>query len=187
MSAFVPVPSYTRLMHPYVTGLVTCCDSDGDANIITVAWMMPASNKPPRLAISVAPPRYSFGLIQETGEFVINIVPYEMAEQALYCGRRSGRDVDKFEALGLTAQPAQHVRPPVIAECLAHLECRVMQDIEVGDHHLFIGEVLGAYARADVLAENGQYDRPRVRQLLHLGGNVFTTTSTETVEPSVKE
>jgi flavin reductase (DIM6/NTAB) family NADH-FMN oxidoreductase RutF len=94
--------------------------------------------------------------------------------------------VNKFDATGLTPKPAKHVRPPIIAECLAHLECRVVQDIEVGDHHLFIGEVLAAYARAGVLGENGQYDLARIRQLLHVGGNVFTTTSTETIEPPLK-
>jgi flavin reductase (DIM6/NTAB) family NADH-FMN oxidoreductase RutF len=186
MSKFVSVAGFARLMHPYVTGLVTCCDASGNPNIITIAWMIPVSNKPPMLAMSVAPPRHSFGLIQETGEFVINIAPYEIAEQVLYCGRRSGRDVSKFDATGLTPKPAQQVRPPIIAECLAHLECRVVQDIEVGDHHLFIGEVLAAYARAGVLGEKGQYDLARTRHLLHVGGNVFTTTRPETIEPPLK-
>jgi flavin reductase (DIM6/NTAB) family NADH-FMN oxidoreductase RutF len=187
MSELVDVSSFSRLMHPYVTLLVTCCDAAGSANIITIAWAIPVSGRPPLMALSVAPPRHSFGLIQETGEFVVNVAPFELAEKALYCGRRSGRDVNKFDEAGLTAKPAQHVRPPIIAECIAHLECRVVQDIEAGDHHIFVGEVLAAYARADVLSEGGMYELSKARPLLHVGGKVFTTTTGETIEPSLKE
>jgi flavin reductase (DIM6/NTAB) family NADH-FMN oxidoreductase RutF len=187
MSELVDVSSFSRLMHPYVTSLVTCIDAEGNANIITIAWAIPVSSRPPLMAISVAPPRHSFGLIQETGEFVVNIVPYELAEKALYCGRRSGRDVNKFDEAGLTAKPAKHVRPPIIAECIAHVEGRVVQDVEAGDHHLFVAEVLAAYARADVLGDSGMYDLSKARPLLHVGGKVFTTTTGETIEPSLKE
>ena len=177
MSDFISVSSFTRLMHPCLTGLVTCCDVDGKPNIITIAWMTPVSVNPPLLCISVTPARYSFDLIRAAGEFVVNIAPYQIAGQALLCGRRSGRDENKFEAAGLMAKPAQRVRPPIIAECVAHVECRLVNDVEAGDHHLFIGEALAAYARADALNEKGMYDLARTRLLFHVGGDVFTTTS----------
>jgi flavin reductase (DIM6/NTAB) family NADH-FMN oxidoreductase RutF len=175
----VPVQNYHYLLHPYNTSLVTCCDPEGRANIIAIAWLIPMSVHPPLVGMSIRPSRYSYRLIQATGEFVINFASYEIARQVLFCGRRSGRDVDKFATTGLTARPARFVRPPVIEECLAHLECRVVQDLESGDHRFVIGEVLAAYARPGMLSDEGLYDLSRARPLLHLGQNRFTTASLE--------
>ena len=126
--------------------------------------------------MSIGPRRHSYGLIQASGEFVVNVAPHEIAQQVLFCGRRSGRDVDKFAATGLTAGKARHVRPPIVKECIAHLECRVVQDVGAGDHRFVIGEVLAAYTRAGVLRDDGLYDLSRVHPLLHLGRNRFTST-----------
>jgi hypothetical protein len=116
---------------------------------------------------------------------VINLAPIEFARETLYCGRRSGSQVDKFLATGLTPLPAQIVRPPIIQECLAYLECRVKQDIEIGDHNLLVAEVLAAYARPDILTEDDLYDLTRTHPLLHLGRNRFTGTQTQAFEPSL--
>jgi flavin reductase (DIM6/NTAB) family NADH-FMN oxidoreductase RutF len=181
------VSNFNYLLHPYNTSLVTCCDEDGKANIITIAWLIPASIKPPLLCMSIGPTRYSYGLIHATGEFVVNVAPYEIARQVLYCGRRSGHQVDKFSITGLTPAPARHVRPPIIEECLAHLECRLEQEIEAGDHNLVIGKVLVAYTRRDTLGENGLYDLGRIHPLFHLGRNHFTTTQTDSIEPVISD
>jgi flavin reductase (DIM6/NTAB) family NADH-FMN oxidoreductase RutF len=170
-------------LHPYNTSLVTCCDAEGQPNIIAIAWLIPLSVSPPLVGMSIRPTRHSYGLIQATGEFVVNVAPQEITRQVLFCGRRSGRDVDKFAATGLTPGKARHVRPPIIEECIAHLECRVVQDVEAGDHHLIIAEVLAAYARPGVLDDNGLYDLSRVHPLLHLGRNCFTSTLTQFMEP----
>ncbi len=179
------VSNFTYLLHPYSTSLVTCCDEGGKANIITIAWLIPVSIKPSLLCMSIGPTRYSYGLIQNTGEFVVNVASYEIVQQALYCGRRSGRQVDKFAVTGLTPMPAQYVQPPIIAECLAHLECRLEKVVEAGDHNLVIGKVLAAYARQDVLRDDGLYDLTRAHPLFHVGRNRFTTTREETIEPSL--
>ena len=186
MSDLIPVTSFHYLLHPYNTALVTCCDAQGNANIITIAWLIPVSVHPPMVGICMRSERHSYGFIQETGEFVVNFAPYEIAQQALFCGRKTGRDVDKFAATGLTPIPAQQVRAPVIAECPAHLECRLVQVIPTGDHHLLTGEVLGAYARPGVLGEDGLWDLEHARPLLHLGRNRFTTPRAETIEPELK-
>jgi flavin reductase (DIM6/NTAB) family NADH-FMN oxidoreductase RutF len=183
----VPVSNFHYLLHPYNTSLVTCCNAEGRANVITIAWLVPVSVRPPRLGLSIRPTRHSYGLIRETLEFVVNVAAYEIAQQVLTCGRRSGRDVDKFAATGLTPRPARRVRPPIIAECIAHLECRVVQDIEIGDHRFVVGEVLEAYAREGVLGEDGLYDLSSVHALLHLGRNRFTCSLSESVEPSLPE
>ena len=175
--------NFSHLLHPYNTSLVTCCGEDGKPNIITIAWLIPVSINPPLLCISIRPTRYSYGLIKATGEFVVNLASYEIAPQALFCGRRSGSQVDKFTATGLTPLPAKHVRPPIIAECLAHLECHVEKEVEGGDHNLLVGRVLAAYAREGVLGEDGLYDLSRAHPLFHLGRSRFTTLREETIEP----
>jgi flavin reductase (DIM6/NTAB) family NADH-FMN oxidoreductase RutF len=183
MNESVTVSNFHYLLHPYNTSLVTCCDAEGQPNIIAIAWLIPVSISSPLVGMSIRPTRHSYGLIQATGEFVINVAPQEIAQQALFCGRRSGCDVDKFAATGLTAGKAQHVRPPIIEECVGHLECRVVQDVEAGDHHFVIGEVLAAYTRPGVLDNNGLYDLSLVHPLLHLGRNRFTSTLAQSVEP----
>jgi flavin reductase (DIM6/NTAB) family NADH-FMN oxidoreductase RutF len=187
MNESAPVHSFHYLLHPYNTSLLTCCDAEGRPNIIAIAWLIPLSVHPPLVGMSIHPRRHSYGLIQATGEFVINVAPYEIARQVLFCGRRSGRDVDKFAATGLTARAARFVRPPVIGECLAHLECRVVQDLEAGDHRLIIAEVVAADAQPGVLSDEGLYDLNHAHPLLHLGRNRFTTTLTDSVEPQWPE
>ena len=179
----MPMSNFHRLLHPYNTSLVTCCDAEGQPNIIAIAWLIPVSVSPPLVGMSIQPTRHSYALIQATGEFVINVAPQEIAQEVLFCGRRSGRDVDKFAATGLTPGLAQHVRPPIIEECIGHLECRVVQEVEAGDHRLVIGQVLAAYTQPGILDDNGLYDLSHVHLLLHLGRNCFTSTLAQSVEP----
>jgi flavin reductase (DIM6/NTAB) family NADH-FMN oxidoreductase RutF len=185
MNEFVEVSNYTHLLHPYSTSLVTCCDKEGKPNIITIAWLVPISASPPLLGMSIRQTRFSYKLIKETGEFVINVAPFEIAKQVLYCGRKSGSQLEKFTETGLTPLPARKVRPPIIQECLAHIECRVTQDIEVGDHNLIVAQVLTAYANPTVLRD-GLYDLSRAHLLLHLGGNRFTCPQAQTIELSLE-
>ena len=91
--------------------------------------------------------------------------------------------MDKFATTGLTAGKARNVRPPIIEECIAHLECRVVQDVEAGDHRFVIGEVLAAYTQPGVLDDNGLYDLSQIQLLFHLGRNRFTSTLDQSVEP----
>jgi flavin reductase (DIM6/NTAB) family NADH-FMN oxidoreductase RutF len=183
MNELSPAPHFHYLLHPYSTTLVTCRDKEAKPNIAAMAWVIPLSVEPPLVGMSIRQTRYSYGLIRETGEFVVNVAPVELAEQALVCGRRSGRDLDKFSATGLTAGKARKVQPPIIEECLGFLECRVADDIETGDHRLVIGEVLEAYAKAEVLEDGGLRALNRARPLLHIGKNFFTTTEKTIVEP----
>jgi len=176
---------FYRLMYPRPTVLVTCTDpSKGRPNIITLSWSVPLSFNPSLLGISIAPKRYSHDLVAKTKEFVVNIPTVAIARQTLLCGRVSGRDVDKFLVSGLTPQPARWVNPPVIKECIAHLECRVTNQIKTGDHTLFIGEVLEAYADEDIFTKCVM-DNEKFRTLLHLADNCFTTTVGETLEPKI--
>ncbi|MEA2090371.1 MAG: flavin reductase family protein [Thermoproteota archaeon] len=177
----VNLSSAYRLLHPKHVVLVSCADKRGKANIITLAWCTPASIHPPLVAISVAPKRYSHQLIEETKEFVVNIPTMEIVEETLFCGRISGKECNKFEKTKLTASPAKKVRCPIIKECVAHLECKLHQQITTGDHTLFIGKVVAAYANEE--AFDGKIDLQKVKLIYHVGGEDFVTTTSEIVTP----
>ena len=143
------------LLHPRPVVLVTCIDKQGRSNIVSVAWNMPVSHHPPLLVISVSPKRFSHKLLKETEEFVVNVPPYELMNEVEFCGSVSGKQVDKFKESGLTPKPARMVKPPIIEECLAHLECKIVNKVQAGDHTLFIGEVLTAYVNRGSSLING--------------------------------
>jgi len=173
-----------RLLHPRNTVLVSCTDKTGKANIITLAWSMPTSIDPPMAAISIAPRRYSHRLIQETGEFVINIPSMDIAPKVLLCGRISGAKKDKFKEAKLTSHPAQKVKPPIIEECLAHLECRLNQQLTTGDHTLFIGDVLIAYVNEGIF--DGKFDIKKFKPIYHIGEDCFASLAAEVIEPKLQ-
>jgi len=131
--------------------MATVVGSDGKPNIITLGMYMPISVNPPLVCIGVAPQRYSHGLIEETGEFVINTPSIDLEEQMHYCGVKSARDVDKWKETGLTPMPSLKVKPPRIKECFGHLECKVVQTHVCGDHTLFVGEVVATTVDEEVL------------------------------------
>jgi flavin reductase (DIM6/NTAB) family NADH-FMN oxidoreductase RutF len=177
----VGLSSAYRLLYPRQVVLVSCADKTGKTNIITLAWCMPVSINPPMLLVGIAPKRYSHELIEETGEFVVNIPTIGILKETLFCGRRTGREYDKFEEAGLTPLPAKTVKPAIIKECVAHLECRLHQQIAPGDHTLFIGEVLSAYANEGAFIE--KYNLQKVKPIYHFGGDDFTTISPEIIVP----
>ncbi|MEM2119290.1 MAG: flavin reductase family protein [Candidatus Bathyarchaeia archaeon] len=172
-----------RLLHPMHTVLVTCTSKTGKANIITLAWTMPTSINPPLAAISIAPARYSHKLIEETREFVINIPTMNLADATLLCGRKSGKEHDKFKEAGLTVQPAKKVKPPIIKECVAHLECKLHSQFATGDHTIFVGEIVEAYA--DKQAFTNEYDLKKAKLIFHLGGNHFATLNPKVTSPKL--
>jgi flavin reductase (DIM6/NTAB) family NADH-FMN oxidoreductase RutF len=137
---------YLEFMWPMRHFLITCGDIEGKSNIIAVSFCMPVSKEPPLIACAIGKKAYSCKLIESTKEFIINVPPRELKPKIYYCGLHSGYKVDKFKEAGLTPRPARKVRAPVIDECVAHMECKVKQEIETGDKNLFIGEVLEAYA-----------------------------------------
>jgi flavin reductase (DIM6/NTAB) family NADH-FMN oxidoreductase RutF len=179
--ASVGSSSIFRLLHPMHTVLVTSVGKDGNANIITLAWAMPTSGNPPLVAISISPNRYSRSLIEETKEFVVNIPTMDILNETFFCGAVSGRDHDKFKESGLTALPAHKVKPPIIKECVAHLECKLHSQFQTGDHTIFVGEIVEAYADKDSFT--GAYDVKKAKMIFHLGGNEFATLEPKVSKP----
>ena len=173
-----------RLLHPKHTILLSCADKKGRANIITLAWCMPVSANPPLLAISIRPTRHSYKMIKETKEFVINVPTMDIVKETLFCGRRSGKQHDKFKETGLTSSPAKIVKPPIIKECVAHLECKLHKKITAGDHIIVIGEILTAYVNEGIF--NKIYDLNKVKPIYHIGGDDFATLTPEIVSPQLE-
>lgn len=149
-------------LYPVPVVLATC--GGEQPNIITLAWVGTVCSDPPMVGIGVRPERYSHTLIKETGEFVINIPGEDLLEATDRCGHVSGRDVDKFAALGLTPEPASEVKTPLITECPVNMECKVVQRIPLGAHDLFLGEIVAVHVDEAVLDERRRridYDKAK--------------------------
>jgi len=134
----------------------------------------------------MAPKRYSHELITETKEFVVNIPTMDIIKETLFCGKRTGKLHDKFKETRLTPLPAKMVRPPIIKECVAHLECKLHQHIVIGDHTLFVGEVLAAYVNEGDFPNN-KFDLEKVKLIYHAGGDDFATLAPEIVTPILEK
>ena len=146
------------LLAPVPAVMVSCAGKEAGArpNIITIAWAGTVNSDPPMVSVSVRKNRFSHHIIKESGEFVVNLVDQERCKAVDFCGVRSGKDVDKWQACGLTPMPAigmEHA--PAIAECPAYLACKVRQVLELGSHDMFVGEVVGVQVRDDLFAADG--------------------------------
>ena len=155
-------------LRPVPVVLVSCGHGER-ANIITIAWTGILCSSPPQVGIGVRPSRHSHGLIQETGEFVINIPGEGLLDQVEYCGFVSGREADKFAARGLTPVSGSAVQTPIIAECQINIECKVTHPLSLGSHDLFIGEVVAVQVSQEVLDEKGRVDNSKLKPILFTG------------------
>ena len=147
-----------NMLYPVPAVMVSCALPGERANIITVAWTGTVCSSPAMVSISVRPERYSYHMIRESGEFVINLTTEKLVRAADYCGVRSGRDVDKFSEMHLTPVPASKVSVPLIEESPVNIECRVTDVLELGTHHMFLGEVEAVDVDEAFLDAEGRFD-----------------------------
>lgn len=162
-----------NMLYPVPAVMVSLADREGKSNIITVAWAGTVCTNPPMLSISVRPERYSYGILKDTGEFVVNLTTEHLARATDFCGVKSGRDMDKFRELGLTEESAEFVRAPLIGESPVNLECRVTKVEELGSHHLFLAEVLAVHADEAYLDENNRFALEKTRPLAYVHGQYY--------------
>jgi len=172
---------FYKLLHPCMTILVVSISRDGKPNVMTCAWNMPVSEDPPMIAVALGEESYTSQLIKESGEFTVNIPDERLLKAVWLCGTRSGRRADKFKLAGLTPAPAKKVKPPIISECAAHLECKLHDRVEAGECVVFIGEVLEAYCSKEVF-EKGVWNVEKIGLPLHLGGRLFAVP-TRVIKP----
>ena len=147
-----------NMLYPLPVVMVSVRDGEGKDNIITVAWAGTVCTNPPMVSISVRPERYSYHMIKESGEFVINLTTEELCRAADYCGVKSGRDVDKFRELGLKKEEASVVGAPMIGQSPVNIECRVTKVEELGSHHMFLARVEAVHADEAWMDEKGRFD-----------------------------
>ena len=121
------------------------------SNIITVAWCGITNTVPPKTYISVRPSRYSYEILKEKKEFVINLTPSSLAKKADWCGTYTGRKVDKFEKCSFTKEKATKVDAPMIGECPISIECRVTDIIPLGSHDMFLADIVAVNVEKSLL------------------------------------
>lgn len=138
------------------------------SNIITIAWIGIVGSNPPALGISLKKDRYSLQLIRKTREFTVNIPKAENFAQVDYCGITTGKDCDKFKDTGFTRMRAKKVEVPLIRECPLNLECCVMQEVDMNEWVLIIGEILAANIDNDKVDENGSVSVLEIDPLVYI-------------------
>lgn len=147
-----------NMLYPVPAVMVSSGREGETPNILTVAWAGTICSDPAMVSISVRKERFSHGIIQDTGEFVINLVTKELVRAADYCGVKSGKDVDKFEETRLTPTKSRYVKAPGIGESPVNIECRVMDIRELGSHDMFIAQVMGVTIDSRYMDEKGKFD-----------------------------
>lgn len=147
-----------NMLYPVPAVMVSCKREGEKPNIITVAWAGTICSEPAMLSVSVRKERHSYGIMKETGQFVVNLVTKELVYAADYCGVKSGKDVDKFAEMNLTAQEMEHVNAPGIAQSPVNLECVVKDMIPLGSHDMFLAEIVGVTVDNRYMDESGKFD-----------------------------
>ncbi len=146
------------LAFPVPVWVVGTYDTDGRPNVMTASWAGICCSKPPCLNVSLRKATYSFAALMERRAFTVSIPSVDQAKEADYFGKASGRDADKFAVTGLTAARSELVDAPYVEEFPLVLECRVLHDLEIGLHTLFVGEILDVKADETILGEKGLPD-----------------------------
>lgn len=143
---------YTQVItrkYPEGVAIAIAKDAAGKYNPITLGWTMITSHKPPMMAIAVSLTHYSRKVIEEAGEFVLSFPSGAMAEAALFYGTNSGRDIDKMKEFPVATQPATEVDALLLSDAVANFECKLVSQMETGDHMLFAGRVVAAHMNED--------------------------------------
>lgn len=159
----LPLSQAYRLLEPGPVVLVTTADAER-TNIMTMSWHMMMEFEPPLLGCVISARNYTFGILRATKECAINIPTVELAKKVVGCGNTSGQNVDKFEAFGLTPSPASRVKAPLIEECYANLECKVVDTRMVAKYNMFVLEVVKAWIDRSIT---------QPRTIHHLGNGTF--------------
>lgn len=162
-----------NMLYPLPAVMVTVRDKDGKDNIITVAWAGKVCTNPPMVSISVRPERYSCHMLEESGEFVINLTTEKLCYATDYCGVRSGRDVDKFVEMKLTKTEASEVNAAMIEESPVNIECRVEKVEKLGSHHLFLARVIAVHADESCMDEKGKFDLNKAHPMVYSHGEYY--------------
>lgn len=156
-----------------IPAVMVSCGTMEKSNIITVAWTGIINSNEPMCYISVRPERYSYNIIKESGEFVINLTSKDLVYATDWCGVKSGRNVDKFKEMNLSKEKCNFVQCPSIAESPVSIECKVKEIKELGSHHMFMAEVLSINADEKYIDEKGAFDIAKCDLVAYANGKYF--------------
>ena len=157
-----------------IPAVMVSCGTMEKSNIITVAWTGILNTDPAMVYISVRPTRYSYNLIKEQGEFVINLTTKNLVRETDWCGVKTGAKVDKFKEMNLHKEKAKFVQCPLIKESPVSVECKVKQIKELGSHHLFVAEVLSIDADDKYIDEKGAFDISKCDLIAYANGGYYS-------------
>lgn len=160
------------LLAPVPPALVSCGTVE-NPNVLTIAWTGIINTKPPMTYISVRPSRYSYNIIKESGEFVINLTTSAMCKTADFCGVKSGAKVNKFEKCHLTPSKAVKVNAPMIEECPVSIECIVKEIKPLGTHDMFIAEIVGVDVEEKYVDSKGKLNLQQCGLAAYAHGEYF--------------
>ncbi len=164
-----------NMLNPTPVVMVSCGSTLDEYNIITVAWAGTVNSDPPVCAVSIRPERHSYGIIKQSGAFVINLVDKRLTPYADWCGVRSGRKYNKFVETGLTPVRATMVNAPMIEESPVNLECKVTQIIPLGSHDLFLAEVVAVHVNEKLFSpKTDAIDLKRANLVAYSHGHYYT-------------
>lgn len=160
-------------IYPIPAVLVTSGNME-ESNILTVAWTGILNTNPAIVYISVRPERYSYNLIKENKEFAINLTNEKLAYATDWCGVRSGAKYDKFKEMNLTKEKAEFIKAPLIKESPVSIECKVIDEKNLGSHTMFTAEVLSIDADEKYIDENGAFDISKCDLIAYANGGYYT-------------
>lgn len=163
-----------NMIYPLPAVMVTCRDQGKD-NVLTIAWTGTICTNPPMTYISVRPERYSYDMIKNSGEFVINLTTKDLAKATDFCGVRSGKDLDKFQEMKLVKEEAQVVNAPVLSASPVNIECKVEDIIPLGSHHMFVARVVNIMVDDSYMEESGRFALEATNPLVYAHGSYFET------------
>lgn len=164
-----------NMVYPLPAVMVSAADREGNDNIITVAWTGTVCTNPAMLYISVRPERYSYHMLRESGEFVVNLTTEKLAKATDWCGVRSGRDFDKWKEMHLTRGKAEKLTyAPIIQESPVNIECKVTEVQELGSHHMFLAKVEAVQVDESYMNETGKFELNDTQLLAYSHGEYYT-------------
>lgn len=163
-----------NMLYPLPAVMVSCAREGEKPNIITLAWVGTVCTNPPMVSVSIRPERYSYDIIHETKEFVINLTTESLLYATDYCGVKSGRDIDKFGEMNLTPLPSQQISAPGIQESPVCIECKVVNEMPLGSHTMFVAEVVAVTVDDSYMEENGKFSLNSTGLISYSHGTYFS-------------
>ncbi len=156
-----------------VPAVVVTCGSVEKPNAITIGWTGIINSNPPKTYISVRPERFSYGLIKESGDFVINLTTKHIVKETDYLGVRSGRNEDKLKNLGLTVSPANEVSSPILDASPISIECKVTDVVPLGSHDMFVADIVCVNVADELIDESGRICLEKAGLIAYSHGEYF--------------